>query len=244
MRSNPMPMEGITQQTDLLQPELLPKETLVSILEQRHIKLDGEQREDKDVLVQIFLRTVTPQPQRQPRSNRRGQITAKVIKKLNVRRIRSKSESEKSSSIDSSKQQKRSQAGGLLMSIDLPLTAGSTSRLKPPPIALNKTKSIVKLTPGKTSDKTSPSSSSPTSGVRKLVISPPSSSTTPKSTKLKVFNSSAAAKSNETLPKSGDTGTLGHVSLKRPSVVENGEKPMDTSEGAPPKPKIKKISWP
>ncbi|XP_030850855.1 putative protein TPRXL [Strongylocentrotus purpuratus] len=240
-------MEEVTL-NDLLYPELLSKRTLVEILVQRHIKLDGEQKEDKEILVEIFLRTVTPQPQRQPGSNRRGQITAKVIKKLNMQRVRSKSESEKSFSIGISEQQKRSRASGLLMSTGLPSSASCTSRLKPPPIVNNQGKSVVKLNPGKSpsSDKESPSSNSPTTGVRKSVISP-SSSTTPKSTKLKVYNSSAStAKSQETLPKSGDkdkgAASSGNVSLKRPSTIENGE--MKTSDDASPKPKIKKISWP
>ena len=125
--------------------------------------------------------------------------------------------------------QYRSRASGLLMSTGLPSSASSTSRLKPPPIVNNQGKSVVKLNPGKSpsSDKESPSSNSPTTGVRKSVISP-SSSTTPKSTKLKVYNSSAStAKSQETLPKSGDkdkgAASSGNVSLKRPSTIENGE---------------------
>lgn len=121
----------------------------------------------------------------------------------------------------------RSRASGLLMSTGLPSSASSTSRLKPPPIVINQGKSVVKLNHGKSpsSDKESPSSSSPTTGSRKSVTSP-SSCTTPKSTKLKVYNSSAStAKSKETLPKSGDKGAAssGNVSLKRPSTIENGE---------------------
>ena len=49
---------------------------------QRQIKLDSTQRLDKELLVDIFHRTVTPLAQREPRSNRRGKVTAKKIKRL------------------------------------------------------------------------------------------------------------------------------------------------------------------
>ena len=53
---------------------------------QRQIKLDHSQRLDKEVLVEIFHRTVTPLAQREPRGNRRGKVTAKKIKRLSGKR--------------------------------------------------------------------------------------------------------------------------------------------------------------
>ena len=53
---------------------------------QRQIKLDHSQRQDKEKLVEIFHRTVTPLAQREPRANRRGKATAKKIKRLTGKR--------------------------------------------------------------------------------------------------------------------------------------------------------------
>ncbi|XP_071495510.1 ashwin-like [Diadema antillarum] len=256
---------------DLLQPELLSVDTLVDILEERCIRLDASQKEDKEALVEIFLRTVTPKPQRQPRQNRRGrQFTAKVIEKLDAVRARQMPRRGVTDSKQSSGNAvKRDRKGGLLISTNLDSSQDGISRLKPPPVVINKSKLVVKLNQGKSSDSNRDTPKSPTGNVkiRKLVSGQSSSSSSssslsssplsPSSSTLKLVRSPTGSKPDGTSPRSGDKpssrpsksptvespSSVKKISLKRKST-ENGEDITDVSEGASHKKKIKKITWP
>ncbi|XP_072178880.1 ashwin-like [Diadema setosum] len=255
---------------DLLQPELLSVDTLVDILEERCIRLDASQKEDKETLVEIFLRTVTPKPQRRPRENRRGQLTAKVIEKLDAVRARQMPRRGVTDSKQSSGNAiKRDRKGGLLISTNLDSSQDGISRLKPPPVVINKSKSVVKLNQGKSSDSNRDTPKSPTGNlkIRKLVSGQSSSSSSPSSlsssplspssSTLKLVRSPTGSKPDGTSPRSGDKpilrpsksptvespSSVKKISLKRKST-ENGEDVTDVSEGASHKKKIKKITWP
>ncbi|XP_072035635.1 uncharacterized protein [Amphiura filiformis] len=239
---------------DLLHPEILSRETLVTILSQRQIKLDHSQRLNKEVLVEIFHRTVTPLAQREPRGNRRGKATAKKIKRLYGKKTfkldDNKGEAD-GKSLNRS-QDTQSQQGGLLISANIP---SSKARLKPPPVVKNR--GIIRLN----------SSSKPAS----------SSSPLAKSTKTE----DGGEKTNTLTPikvirlgesKSSLEGDVAKISLKSPAVISQSQKislkrpsaelsgdtsssedskpasttsPTQSGEGSTsPKKKIKKITWP
>ncbi|XP_077977918.1 ashwin-like [Glandiceps talaboti] len=203
---------------DLLHPEILSKETIIKILKSRCVRLDNMYNMDKDALVEVFHRTVLPMPQREFRDNRRGKIMAKLRPKK--RKISDVEKFVKNMSVsDGGPAAKRRASGGsshtgLITSVNITST---TERLKPPPIVINKNKTVVKLNPSKKDTEiksvSSGNSSSGGGGSGRTII------------KLN---------SNPSTPQSNHSKECKKVSLKRPS----GDKSSTKEESPEHKKKI------
>ncbi|XP_072039539.1 uncharacterized protein [Amphiura filiformis] len=71
----------------LLHPEILSRQLLIQILEERQVKLTQRQHATKQLLVEIFHCVVTPLPQQQiTRLNRRGRYIRKKLKRTDGKR--------------------------------------------------------------------------------------------------------------------------------------------------------------
>ncbi|XP_033635252.1 ashwin-like isoform X1 [Asterias rubens] len=125
---------------DILHPEILSKEDLIDVLSQKNIKLDRPNATKED-LIEIFHRTVTPLPQRQPRPTRRGQAIARVQNRLQAERcMRGDLKEEPSKGTVMYGFQKSSQRSSSLGTSHQTASKHGLSRLKPPPIVINKQK--------------------------------------------------------------------------------------------------------
>ncbi|XP_071819174.1 uncharacterized protein [Apostichopus japonicus] len=124
---------------DILHPELLSKEKILKLLRDRQVKVDNEDGAEMSFLVDLFRRTLMPLPQRVPRNNRRGTRTKALIKRLDAQKPRLEEKAVEYQNPKRTAPPKK----GLLISSDLNLTPGS--RLKPPPIVINKKRTLLKL---------------------------------------------------------------------------------------------------
>ncbi|XP_071955314.1 ashwin-like [Antedon mediterranea] len=206
--------------SNLLNPENLSKQSLISILKQRMVVIDDE-NVTKEALLDLFHRTVLPRPQREMRNNRVGRmlksrqkqvisLAPKPIEEHNLLTVKGSSRPVSSSPT----------AGGLVMSTNVASKPGF--RLKPPPIVLNKKNRIAKL---KNPSEEKQGNKKQNGKVIKLK-SPPSTSSLSPPAKKRTMN----------LP----TSTSPITNLKRPSQQTEQKLDGDSS----PKKKPKKITWP
>ncbi|XP_033120465.1 ashwin-like [Anneissia japonica] len=87
-------MTNVTEESDselsnLLNPENLSEESLIHILQQRQVMIDDVDRSNKENLVSLFHRTVTPQPQRVMPKNRIGKVLKSAQEKVASRKRKS-----------------------------------------------------------------------------------------------------------------------------------------------------------
>nr|XP_006815116.1 PREDICTED: ashwin-like [Saccoglossus kowalevskii] len=225
---------------DLLHPETLSKSTIVKLLRQRSVRIDHPGEMTKEDLVEIFYRTVLPLPQRQFRDNRWGKMMAKLRPKK--RKVNDVEKYLKNVGPSPAKRKAFGHSGGLITSADV-RTSPSEMRLKPPPVVINKNKTVVKLNPSK-------------------IVSNPSSSITPEVVKLnKTKISSKTTKSDSSEFSSTNTNSESDsstgsskcksssdkspeckkVSLKRPPSTE---KSSTCEETVTKKKKVLKITSP
>ncbi|XP_046335581.2 ashwin-like [Haliotis rufescens] len=237
---------------DWLYPELLTKDGLLYILEQRYIKIPDLQSLDKEELLQLYYKYILPLPQRRYRQNRRGRdLTKKQVLMAKKRRITAPDMEEpplKKQNMDGSD----SSSSRFLTSFSDP-SKGGGDRLKPPPSCIDTSRKVIKL--GSGSKSTTPAS--PTKSTSQDVST--------LSKKIVKITMSATSDSEEKKQSRNSTIKLINKHLESPSqgklskVEENGDVEMkdvqeDKTKVAPDSPvleetpnkksKLKRISWP
>ncbi|KAK2145190.1 hypothetical protein LSH36_696g01086 [Paralvinella palmiformis] len=171
---------------DLFQPEILPKETLINLLNQRCPSLGELSGFDNNALVELFYKNIAPHPQRKYRANRRGQ---RMTKNQTMREKRKRTHDQITGSSDQSSSSPISQPySGLINSFNLKT---ASDRLKPPPTAINFDRKIVKL--GKSSTATNHHSVTRESASTKIKLSSPTTPTDEPAVLSKVMGKSPAS---------------------------------------------------
>ncbi|CAL1544513.1 unnamed protein product [Lymnaea stagnalis] len=214
--ANPMQSTIIPDHVELLYPELLSKEGLICILQQRFIgqTLTDLESLDKDALVELYNQYILPLPQRIYRLNRRGrEMTKKQSSMAKKRRLEIN---------DASVQPLSKKRVSNIKDPNLDDNPhGSGSRLKPPPASQTLDKKVVKLNTSKVGLNNS----------NDIIIKDFS--------KLITLD----ACKDSTIDAKGDQGkSTGSNQRKRPQTTEeNNSEDSNTSSA---KRHINKISWP
>ncbi|XP_067675636.1 ashwin-like [Haliotis asinina] len=234
---------------DWLHPELLTKDGLLYILEQRYIQMSNLRGLDKEELLQLYYKYILPLPQRRYRQNRRGQdLTKKQILMAKKRRINA-------SDMDEPPHKKQNMTGSDSTSRFLTsfndTSKGVFDRLKPPPSCIDASRKVIRLGSGSKSTTLGSPTKSASQDISTL------------SKKIVKITMSPTADCKEKKPSTNSTIKLINKHLESPSegklskVKENGDVEMknvqeninkvvpDSPKETPNKKiKLKRISWP
>ncbi|XP_050686760.1 uncharacterized protein LOC126980675 [Eriocheir sinensis] len=118
-----------------LQPEILPVQIMIDVLQERGMKAAVLQQADREKIIHLFYKYITPKYQRDCRDNRRGRLMKKIRER---KAIRLKDDDWKTLVTESKSKT------SLGLSTKLVANNGG-ERLKPPPSCINTEKKVIKL---------------------------------------------------------------------------------------------------